>query len=325
MTEPKHDIVAIGNALLDVIADVDEEFIAANGLVRGAMTLVDAEQAEALYAAMPSALEMSGGSAGNTVAGFGSLGGRAAYIGKVADDQLGRVFRHDMKASGATYDVAPSVSGAPTGRCLVAVTPDAQRTMCTFLGAGVELTGDDVGVDLIASAKVTFLEGYLWDPPGAKEAFLKAARIAHEAGRKVSLTLSDDFCVDRYREEFRDLVDHHVDILFANESEIMSLYQVGTFEDALEQVRNRCEIAALTRSAKGSVVMSGAELHIIEAAPVERVVDTTGAGDLYAAGFLYGYTQGLGLAESGRIASIAAAEIISHFGARPAVQLRDLI
>lgn len=325
MAEATHDIVAIGNALLDVIAEVSEEFITANGLARGAMTLIDAERAETLYAAMPPALEMSGGSAANTVAGFCSLGGRAAYIGKVADDQIGRVFRHDMKASGVTYDVRPSTSGAPTGRCLVAVTPDAQRTMCTFLGAGVELAPDDVDADLIASAKVTFLEGYLWDPPEAKAAFLKAARISHEAGRKVSLTLSDDFCVDRYREEFRDLVEHHVDILFANESEIMSLYQVDSFEETLDKLRGRCEIAALTRSAKGSVILSGQEIHVIEAAPVDRIVDTTGAGDLYAAGFLFGYTQGLGLAESGRIASIAAAEIISHPGARPAVLLRDLI
>jgi len=325
MTETQHDVVAIGNALVDVIADVDEAFIASQGLNRGAMTLIDAERAEGLYAAMPPAIEMSGGSAGNTIAGVASLGGRAAYIGKVADDQLGRVFRHDIRAAGVTYEVPPANGGAPSGRCLIVVTPDAQRTMNTFLGAGVDLGPEDVDAALIAGAQVTYLEGYLWDPPRAKEAFLKATRVAHEAGRKVSLTLSDPFCVDRYREEFLDLVEHHVDILFANEIEIMSLYQVADFDAALQRVRGHCEVAALTRSEKGSVIVAGDEVHVVDAAPVSRVVDTTGAGDMYAAGFLYGYTQELELARCGRIGAIAAAEVISHYGARPEVSLRSLI
>jgi sugar/nucleoside kinase (ribokinase family) len=325
MTGTQHDVVAIGNALVDVIADVDEAFIGAHGLNRGTMTLIDAERAEALYAAMPPALEMSGGSAGNTIAGVASLGGRAAYIGKVADDQLGRVFRHDIRAAGVTYGVPPANGGAPTGRCLIVVTPDAQRTMNTYLGAGAGLGPEDVDEALIAGAKVTYLEGYLWDPPRAKEAFLKATRVAHEAGRKVSLTLSDPFCVDRYREEFLDLVRHHVDILFANEIEIMSLYKAGDFDAALQHVRGHCEVAALTRSEKGSVIVAGGEVHVIDAARVQHVVDTTGAGDMYAAGFLYGYTRGMDLARCGRIGAIAAAEVISHFGARPEVSLRSLI
>ena len=325
MTETQHDVVAIGNALVDVIADVDEAFIASQGLNRGAMTLIDAERAEGLYAAMPPAIEMSGGSAGNTIAGVASLGGRAAYIGKVADDQLGRVFRHDIRAAGVTYEVPPANGGAPSGRCLIVVTRDAQRTMNTFLGAGVDLGPEDVDAALIAGAQVTYLEGYLWDPPRAKEAFLKATRVAHEAGRKVSLTLSDPFCVDRYREEFLDLVEHHVDILFANEIEIMSLYQVADFDAALQRVRGHCDVAALTRSEKGSVIVAGDEVHVVDAAPVSRVVDTTGAGDMYAAGFLYGYTQELELARCGRIGAIAAAEVISHYGARPEVSLRSLI
>ena len=325
MRETQHDVVAIGNALVDVIADVDEAFIASQGLNRGAMTLIDAERAEGLYAAMPPAIEMSGGSAGNTIAGVALLGGRAAYIGKVADDQLGRVFRHDIRAAGVTYEVPPANGGAPSGRCLIVVTPDAQRTMNTFLGAGVDLGPEDVDAALIAGAQVTYLEGYLWDPPRAKEAFLKATRVAHEAGRKVSLTLSDPFCVDRYREEFLDLVEHHVDILFANEIEIMSLYQVADFDAALQRARGHCDVAALTRSEKGSVIVAGDEVHVVDAAPVARVVDTTGAGDMYAAGFLYGYTQGLDLARCGRIGAIAAAEVISHYGARPEVSLRSLI
>jgi sugar/nucleoside kinase (ribokinase family) len=325
MAEAQFDVVAIGNALVDVIADVPPAFIAEHGLEHGAMMLIDAARAEALYAAMPPGLEMSGGSAGNTVAGVASFGGRAAYIGKIANDQLGRVYRQAMNAGGVSYEVPPSNGGSPTGRCLIVVTPDAQRTMSTFLGAGVDLGPEDVDETVISNAKVTFLEGYLWDPPRAKEAFLKAARVAHAADRKVSLTLSDAFCVDRYREEFVDLVEHHIDILFANEAEITSLYQVPDFDAALQRVRGHCEVAALTRSAKGSVIVAGDEVHVVDAAPVPRVVDTTGAGDLYAAGFLYGYTQGMELGRCGRIASIAAAEIISHFGARPEVSLRTLL
>jgi sugar/nucleoside kinase (ribokinase family) len=325
MPDTQFDVVAMGNAMVDVIADVDDAFVAAHGLNRGAMTLIDADRAEELYAAMPPAIEISGGSAGNTIAGVASLGGRAAYIGKVADDQLGRVFRHDISAAGVAYGVPPSTAGTPTGRCLIVVTPDAQRTMNTFLGAGSDLGAADVDDALVASALVTYLEGYLWDPPGAKQAFLHAARVAAEAGRKVSLTLSDPFCVERYRDEFLDLVATHVDILFANEAEITALYQAASFDDALQHVRGHCEVAALTRSEKGSVIVAGDEVHVIDAVPVERVVDTTGAGDLYAAGFLYGYARGYDLARCGRIASVCAAEIISHFGARPEVTLSDLV
>lgn len=319
------DVVCIGNALVDVIAHVDDEFLDREGLVRGAMALVDAERAEYLYGRMPPAVEISGGSAGNTVAGIASLGGRAAYIGKVADDQLGAVFRHDMRAGGAAYDVPPSRSGTPTGRCLIAVTPDAQRTMSTYLGAGAELGPDDIDEALIGAAAVTYLEGYLWDPPEAKQAFVKAAQAAHSNGRRVALTLSDSFCVDRHRAEFLDLIDGHVDVLFANEHEIMSLYQTDSFEEAATHVRGRCDIAALTRSEKGSVVLAGDETYVIAPEPGVRPVDTTGAGDLYAAGFLYGLTHGADIPTCGRIASIAAAEVISHFGARPEVSLAKLV
>jgi sugar/nucleoside kinase (ribokinase family) len=324
MTEALFDVVGIGNALVDVIAHVDDAFLKTHDLVKGAMTLIDAGRADDLYAQMPPAVEVSGGSAGNTIAGVASLGGRSAYIGKVCDDQLGRVYRHDIRAAGVTFDVAADAAGS-TGRCLIAVTPDAQRTMQTYLGAGSDLGPEDVDPQLIANASVTYLEGYLWDPPRAKEAFLKAARVAHQAGRRVSLTLSDPFCVERHREEFLGLVQGHIDVLFANEVEICSLYQAQTFDEALQQVRGHCEIAALTRSEQGAVIVANGEVHVIDAEPVARVVDTTGAGDLYAAGFLYGLTHGLGIAACGRIGGIAAAEVISHFGARPEVSLADLV
>lgn len=325
MTRARFDVVGIGNAMVDVIAHAAESELTSHHLVKGAMTLIDGARAESLYAAMPPAIEMSGGSAGNTVAGIASLGGRAAYIGKVSGDQLGQVFAHDIRASGVTFDVPPSSDGAGTGRCLIFVTPDAQRTMQTFLGAGAELQPDDVDAELIASAKITYMEGYLWDPPGAKRAFLKAASIAHEAGRKVSISLSDPFCVERHRSEFVDLVEHHVDILFANEHEIMSLYQTRTFDEALQRVRGTCDIAALTRSEKGAVIVAGDELHVIDAEPVEEVIDTTGAGDLYAAGFLFGHARGLNVATCGRIGGIAASEVISHYGARPERSLAELV
>jgi sugar/nucleoside kinase (ribokinase family) len=321
----KFDVVGIGNAMVDVIAHGDEAMLDEQRLSKGAMTLIDHVRAESLYAAMPPAVEVSGGSAGNTVAGIASLGGRAAYIGKVSKDQLGQVFSHDIRAAGVAFDVVPSPDGAGTGRCLIFVTPDAQRTMQTFLGAGAELQPDDVDADLIASAKITYMEGYLWDPPGAKQAFLKAARVAHDAGRQVSISLSDPFCVERHRSEFLDLVERHVDVLFANEREIMSLYETRTFDEALQRVRGHCDVAALTRSEKGAVVVSGDEIHVIDAEPVDEVVDTTGAGDLYAAGFLFGLARGMDLATCGRIGAIAASEVISHFGARPEVSLAGLV
>ncbi len=325
MADSQFDVLCIGNAIVDVIAHAEETFIGDNDLVKGAMTLIDAERADALYGRMGPGMECSGGSAGNTAAAVAMLGGRAAYFGKVRDDQLGQVFRHDIRASGVSFDTAPAGDGPPTARCLILVTPDAERTMNTYLGACVDLGPEDIDETVTAGAKVTYMEGYLWDPPRAKDAFRKAMSIAHEHGRKVSLTLSDPFCVDRYREEFLHLVEREVDILFANEDEIISLYQAADFDEALQHVRGHCEIAALTRSEKGSVVISGDEVHVIDAAPVDTVVDTTGAGDLYAAGFLHAWSQGWSLHDCGQAGGICAAEIISHIGARPEANLKDLM
>jgi len=320
-----YDVLGMGNAIVDVLASTDDEFLRLNNLAKGAMSLIDAERAEALYQAMRGAVECSGGSCGNTVAGVASLGGKAAYIGKVRDDGLGWTFRHDIRAAGVAFDTPAATSGPPTARSLIFVTPDAQRTMNTYLGACVTLGPADVDPALVASAKVTYIEGYLWDAPDAKAAVVKAMDAAHAAGRQVSLTLSDSFCVDRWRDEFLDLVRTKVDILFANESELLSLYQAKSFDDALQAARRDGQILALTRGAKGSVVVRGEEVHVVDAAPVKKVIDTTGAGDLYAAGFLYGCTRDLPLAECARIGGIAAAEIISHVGARPAKPLKMLI
>lgn len=324
MVETNLDVVGIGNAIVDVIAHAEDRFLEDKGLAKGAMTLIDAAEAEALYGDMAPALECSGGSAANTMAGLASLGGQGAFIGKVRNDQLGGIFRHDIRAANVEFDTEPATHGPPTARCLIFVTPDAQRTMQTFLGASQDLGPDDIDPDTIAAAKVTYLEGYLWDPPEAKEAFRKAAELAHKAGGMVALTLSDAFCVDRHRDDFLDLVLNHVDILFANEVEIVSLYQAAGFDEALQQVRGHCKVVALTRSEKGSVVLSGDEIHVIDAVPVQHVVDSTGAGDLYAAGFLFGLTRGLDLATSGRLGALAAAEVIGHFGARPETPLLEL-
>lgn len=325
MTSQKFDTTCIGNAIVDVIGKTDDRFLADEGLTKNSMMLIDKERAENLYGKMQSAMEMSGGSAGNTAAGIASLGGKSAYIGKVRDDQLGEIFSHDIQAIGVTFETAKSTHGAATARCLVLVTPDAHRTMNTYLGACIELGPEDIDPDMIAASKVTYMEGYLWDPEQGKEAFRKAAAISHSANQQVALTLSDSFCVDRYRDEFKDFMQDGVDILFANEDEIKSLYQTDSFDDALDAVRNQVDIACLTRSEKGSVIVSGREVHEISAEQNVEVVDTTGAGDLFAAGFLFGYTNGRNLADSGRIGSIAAAEIISHYGARPAVNLQELI
>ena len=319
------DILGIGNAIVDVIAHADDRFLTDRGITKGGMTLIDADGATSLYGDMAAGIEMSGGSAANTIAGAASLGARAAYIGKVRNDQLGEVFAHDIRAIGVHYDTPLAEAGPPTARCLILVTPDAQRSMNTFLGASQELGPDDVDAALVAAATITYLEGYLWDPVHAKAAFRKAMDIAHGAGRQVAMTLSDSFCVDRYRQEFRELVDHQIDILFANEDEIKSLYEVDDFDDALQAVRGKCDIVALTRSEKGSVILTGGEVHVIDAAPVAKVVDTTGAGDLFAAGFLYGITNGLGPAESAGIGGRAAAEVISHMGARPEIDLKTLL
>jgi len=324
VAEPELDVVGIGNALVDVLSQADEDEVTRQGLVKGTMHLVDEARARTLYEAMGPGVEMSGGSAANTVVGVASFGGRAHYVGKVRDDQLGEVFGHDLRATGVGYDTPRATSGPPTGRCLILVTPDAQRTMSTFLGASVRLGPADVDPRLIARGRILYLEGYLFDPPEAQEAFRAAAAIAHEAGRKVALTLSDPFCVERHRAAFLDLVEHHVDILFANELEICALYQVRDFDAALPHVRGHCELAALTRSARGSVLVNGGRMHVVSAHPVEAVVDTTGAGDLYASGVLYGLAQGLDLPTCGRLGSLAAAEVIAHVGARPMVPLAEL-
>lgn len=321
----EYDLVGIGNALVDVLATVDDSFLTEHTLEKGAMTLVDTDRAAALYDKMPPAQECSGGSCGNTMAGFASLGGKGTFIGKVRDDQLGNVFRHDMQSIGVDFATPAATDGPATGSCLVLITSDAQRTMCTNLGAASHLGPGDIDKAIIQSAKVVYMEGYLFDPPEAQAAFVEAADLAHDAGRKTSITLSDPFCVDRHRHAFQMLVQDHTDILFGNEEEIKSLYQVDDFDAALQQVRGHCEIACLTRSSKGSVILSGDEVHIIDPMPLENVIDTTGAGDQYAAGFLYGYTQGMDLRTCGRIATIAATEIISHVGARPETDLKELV
>ncbi|HEU5095055.1 MAG TPA: adenosine kinase [Reyranella sp.] len=325
MTSAAFDVLGIGNAIVDVLSQADDAFLTRHALNKGGMTLIDEARAETLYAAMGPGIEVSGGSCGNTMAGVASFGGKGAYIGKVRDDQLGAVFAHDLRATGVAFDTPMATSGPATARCLILVTPDAQRTMNTYLGACTGLGPADIDPKLAASAQVTYVEGYLWDAPEAKKAVLKAFDAAHAAGRLVSITLSDSFCVDRYREEFRALIRDKVDILFGNESEIKSLYRVESFEAAVEATRKEARIAALTRSEKGSVVIKGGETHAVPAAPVARVVDTTGAGDLYAAGFLHGFTHGKPLAECARLGGIAAAEIISHVGARPEKPLRELV
>jgi sugar/nucleoside kinase (ribokinase family) len=324
MSETRYDVVGIGNAIVDVLAHADDAFIEELGLNKGTMTLIEAETADSLYGKMGPAIEVSGGSAANTIAALASLGGSGAFIGKVRDDQLGTIFRHDIVSLGITFDSKPAVEGPSTARCLILVTPDAHRTMQTFLGVSSDLGPEDIDEDLIAASRVTYLEGYLWDRPRAKQAFVKAAQKAHGAGRKVALSLSDPFCVDRHRQDFIDLVNNHVDILFANEDEVVSLYEEHSFDDALQKVRGHCSIAALTRSDKGSVVVSGDEVHVVDAEPVAEVVDTTGAGDAYAAGFLYGLAKGDDLSRCARLGAITAGEVISHVGARPEVSLAEL-
>ncbi len=318
------DVLGIGNAIVDVVSRAEEALVAELGLERGAMTLVDEARSEELYARMGPGREVSGGSCGNTIAAIAAMGGKAAYIGRVKDDQLGRIFAHDIRAAGVEFDSALAGDGPATARCLVFVTPDAQRTMQTYLGACVDLGPEDVDEQLVARAEVTYFEGYLYDKPAAKAACRKAAEICHENGRLLALTMSDPFCVDRWRGEFRELVKHEVDILFANEAEIMSLYEVDEFDQALQAVRQDVGFAALTRGPKGSVVVKGQEVHVIDAVPPARVLDTTGAGDLYAAGFLRGLTAGLDLAACGRLGSAAAGTIIGQYGARSVEPLLPL-
>ena len=324
MTQATYDILGIGNAIVDVVTRTDDAFLSRHDMHKGAMLLIDTATADKIYAAMPPGKESSGGSAANTCAVAAGLGSRVAYIGKVADDQLGTVFRHDINAVGVHFPTAALSGGAPTARCLILVTPDGQRTMNTFLGACVTLGEADVDPALVAASAVTYLEGYLFDPPAAQAAFRKAAAAAHAAGRRVALSLSDAFCVNRHRAAFLDLVANHVDILFANETEITALYERNTFEEAAEAVRKDVALAALTRSEAGSLILQGDETVLVSAEPT-KVLDTTGAGDAYAAGFLSGLTSGKSLNLCGRMGSIAAAEIISHYGARPETDLRKLM
>jgi sugar/nucleoside kinase (ribokinase family) len=318
------DVTGIGNAIVDVLAHADDGMLMRCGLVKGTMALVDESRAASLYAQMAQAIEVSGGSVANTVAGVASLGGRAAYIGKVHADQLGAVFTHDIRSAGVSFDTQPLLTGAPTARSLILVTPDAQRTMNTFLGACREFGPADIDEGLIRRSKVVYIEGYLWDAPAMGAAFAKVARIAADTDTKLAISLSDPFCVDRHRSVFLDLLAEHVDLVFANEHEICALYQVDRLDDAIGRVRQQCEIAAVTRSEVGSIVIVGPDTYTVPAERVARVVDTTGAGDLYAAGFLHAYTRGLGPVECGRLGSLCAAEIISHVGARPERPLRAL-
>lgn len=313
---PRFDILGIGNAIVDVVAPVPEAFLSRHDMHKGAMALIDAAAAERLTADLPEGVQSSGGSAANTCAVAALLGARVAYLGKVGDDALGAVFRHDIGSVGVHFPTPSSTELVPTARCLIAVTPDGQRTMNTFLGACVTFGPDDVDPELVGSAAVTYLEGYLFDPPAAQAAFLKAAAAAHAAGRQVALSLSDAFCVHRHRAAFRDLVRHHVDILFANEAEITALYETNTLAEAAERARHDVALAALTMSEAGSTIIRGSETFIIAAEPT-HLVDSTGAGDAYAAGFLAALTAGKALPACGRLGSIAAAEVIGHFGARP--------
>lgn len=316
-------IICMGNAMVDVIAKVDDAFIEDRGLAKGAMILVDADQSAKIYNAMPPGTEQSGGSAGNTAAAIASLGGNVGYIGKVFDDQFGKVFRHDIQAVGVSYETVPATNGPPTATCLVLVTPDAQRTMNTHLGACTSISEADINEDEIKAADILYVEGYLWDTPSMKAAVTKAMDAAIAGGTKVSLSLSDSFCVDRFRTEFRDLVENKVDILFANDAEIMSLYETDSFEAAVALLKPKVKMAALTRGEKGSLIVTATEAFEIAAQPTQ-VVDTTGAGDLYAAGVLFGVAAGLDLAVCGQLGSLAAAEIISHIGARSEANLKDL-
>jgi len=322
----KHfDVVGIGNAIVDVLVQADDDLLDNFELTKGTMALVDEHQAETLYASVGPGLETSGGSAANTLAGVAQLGGRAGFIGRVRDDQLGGIFAHDIRSVGARFDTPAATTGPSTARCLILVTPDAQRTMCTYLGASLGLDPADLDLDLVAQTKVLYLEGYLWDSEEAKAAFIAAAEVARAHGGEVALSLSDAFCVERHRDSFQELVDGHVDILFANEMEITALYKANSFEEAADQVRGRCKVAALTRSELGSVILNGSGTHSIEPFQLGPLVDTTGAGDLYAAGFLHGYTQGQGLDACGRLGSLCAGQVVTQLGPRPQGSLKELV
>lgn len=320
-----YDVVAIGNALVDVIGNVPEEFLEREQVVKGSMTLVDAQRSAHLFSRISGTVHTSGGSAANTAYGVASFGGRAGFIGKVADDAFGRAFAADMDRVGVGFHPGSVSNSEPTGACIIAVTPDGQRSMSTFLGAASLLEPDDISREVVASGEVLFLEGYLFDRDAAKDAYKVASKFAHEAGRKVALTLSDSFCVDRHRADFHDLVLNDVDILFCNEAELLALYETESFEAALVRLREDCEFAAITRDARGSVVINAHRLVTVSPIPVPHVVDATGAGDMYAAGFLHGFTRGKPIEECGRLGSLAASEVITHIGPRPLVPLADII
>jgi adenosine kinase len=325
MVSARYDVLGIGNAIVDVIARTEEDFLLKQGMNKGTMALIDEARAEQIYDAMGPAVEISGGSAANTIVGLSSLGGRGAFVGKVKDDELGRAFSHDIRAAGVTFATPPASDGASTGRCYVLVTPDGERTMNTYLGAAQNLSPADIDAEMVAASLITYLEGYLWDPKDAKDAFLKAAKIAHDADRKVALSLSDAFCVDRWRDEFLQLMrSGTVDLIFANEAELQSLYQTSDFDAAIVALRADIDVAVVTRSEKGCLVVGPDGTEAVSAFPVERVVDTTGAGDLFAAGFLSGLARGADDRTCGRLGALAAGEVIQHIGARPATSLAAL-
>ncbi len=326
MSDAKFDVLAIGNAVVDIIANTQDNFLASENIIKGAMNLIDEERAQHLYSVMGPAIETSGGSAGNTAVGVASMGGKSAYFGKVCNDHLGEVFTHDIRAAGVSYDTEPLVNTPPTARSMIFVTPDGERSMNTYLGACVELGPRDIEEDKVAAAQITYFEGYLWDPPRAKDAIRQAAQIAHANGRQTAMTLSDPFCVDRYRGEFLELMrSGAVDIIFANEVELLSLYETSSFSSAIDAVRQDCKLAAITRSEKGSLAVSREKTVEVDAHPIGKLVDTTGAGDLYAAGFLFGLTRGLELIDCARLGGLAASEVIQHIGPRPQQSLADLI
>jgi sugar/nucleoside kinase (ribokinase family) len=325
MTSAKYDVLGIGNAIFDVLVQTDEGFLSRHGMTKGGMALIDEARATSIYRDMGPATEMSGGSAANTIVGVANLGARAAYVGKVRDDQIGRLYTHDIRAAGVAFETRPASDGPATGCSYILVTPDGERTMNTYLGAAQELTPGDIDAAQVAASSVIYLEGYLWDPKSAKDAFVKASTIAHDAGRQVALTLSDSFCVDRYRGEFLDLMrGGTVDLVFANEAELHSLYQTADFDTALTQLRSDIKLGVVTRSEKGCVVASTDGVIAVPAFPIDRIVDTTGAGDLFAAGFLFGLVRGAGYENAGRLGALAAAEVIQHIGARPQTSLKEL-
>lgn len=324
MTNKTYDVLGVGNAIVDILAVAEDSFLAEQGMAKGSMALVDEDRAHAIYQAMGPCVEASGGSAANTIAGVASFGSSTAFIGKTRDDEFGKIFAHDLRSLGVAYETSHAAQGAATARCLVVVTPDAQRTMNTHLGACVDLGPDDIDPAMISASAITYLEGYLFDPPGAKDAFRKAAALAAAHGRQIALTLSDSFCVDRYRDEFCQFIRDHVDIVFANEAEIAALFPGCSLMDAANQLARLAKVSAITRSEKGSLLVRAHERIEVPAIPVAQLVDTTGAGDQYAAGVLHGMTRGLPLGECGMLGSMAAAEVISHYGARPETPLAEL-